>query len=253
MPGEAWLIDGQKPSYADGARVRAVGMWSPQPPPYLSAISEREFASLKEECLKRTMMVASLLPSYRVIAYFLVDSLNWATMDCWPRHDTLAGLAGPSLKTVQRSILIMEETNLLAVYRRRASSHPLRYAPNYLIRKTEDTAVPHFGHRCPRKVDARVHQSFLSTLSESSLASCRPEQQRPVGDDNPRPLSFDRAQRGRLESQVAALLGGFEVLFRLATIHDDIITRLCEAHQTGHLGERQIRAAKLAAKQSQSR
>jgi hypothetical protein len=244
------LIDGQKPSYADGLRVRAVGMWSPQPPPYLSAICERDFATLKEEWLKRTMMIGSLIPSYRVIAYFLVDALNWATMDCWPRHDTLAGLAGPSLKTVQRSILLMEETNLLAVYRRVGSSHPLRYVPNYLMR---DTAVPHIGHRRPRKVDAGVHQSFLSTLSESSLADGRQKQQRPVRDASPRPLSFDRAQRGRLECQVAPLLGGFEVLFRLAAIHDDIITRLCEAHQTGHLGERQIRAAKLAAKQSQPR
>jgi hypothetical protein len=247
------VTDGRHREAARGIQVRAVGKWSPQPPPYLSAISEREFASLKEECLKRTMMVGSLLPSYRVIAYFLVDSLNWATMDCWMRHDTLAGLAGPSLKTVQRSILIMKETSLLAVYRRVGSSHPLRYAPNYLMRKTEDAAVPHIGHRRPRKVDAGVHQSFLSTLSESSLADIRPEQQRPVGDASPRPLSFDPAQRGRLESQIAPLLGGFEVLFRLAAIHDDIITRLCEAHQTGHLGERQIRAAKLAAKQSQPR
>jgi hypothetical protein len=225
-------------------------MWSPQPPPYLSAICERDFASLKEEWLKRTMMIGSLVPSYRVIAYFMVDALNWATMDCWPRHDTLAGLAGPSLKTIQRSILTMEGTNLLAVYRRAGSNHPLRYCPIYLRRQTEDAAVPHVGHRRRHKVDSGVHRSFLGTSSESFITDGLPKEEYFRGS-SAGSLSFQLAQRGRLESQIAPLVGGFDVLLRLAAIHDDIVTRLCEAHLTGHLGERQIRAAKLAAKQSQ--
>jgi hypothetical protein len=234
-----------------GIQVRAAGSWSPQPPPYLSAICEREFVSLKEEWLKRTMMIGPLLPSYRVIAYFLVDALNWATMDCWPRHNTLAGLAGPSLKTVQRSILSMEERNLLSVYRRTGSSHPLRYAPIYLIGKMQDTAVPQIGHQRRRRVDAADHQSFLSTPSESFLANVQAKQ-RSVGHVSPRPPSFDRAQRGLLETRIAPLVGGFDVLFRLAAIHDDIITRICEAYQTGQFGERQVRATKLAAEQSRA-
>jgi len=203
--------------------------------------------SLKEEWLKRTMMIGSLIPSYRVIAYFLTDALNWATMDCWPSHETLAGLSGLSSKTVQRSIMIMEQKKLLAVYRRAGSSHPLRYSPIYLV--GEDSAVRQTGHRCRPKVDTGVHQPFLSTLQESSLAGVRPEPQ--IGrDPSPRLLSFDRAQRGRLETQIAPLIGGFDVLFRLAAIHDDIITRVCEAHNTGQFANRQIRATRLAAKQS---
>ena len=233
-----------------GIQVRAIGCWSPQPPPYLSAIPEREFACLKEEWLKRTMMFGSLLPSYRVVAYFLTDCLNWATMDCWPKHETLAVLGGASTKTVQRSIETMEEKNLLAVYRRAGSSHPLRYAPIYLVGKKQDTAVSQTGHPCPRKVDTGVHQSFLSTHLESFVVGDRAEQ-RPIGNTLPRNLSFNRAHRGRLETEVARRVGGFDVLFCLAAIHDEVITRICEAHSIGHLEDRQIRALKLAARQTQ--
>jgi hypothetical protein len=230
-----------------GIQVRAAGSWSPQPPPYLSAIPEREFVALKEEWLKRTMMIGSLLASHRVISYFLTDALNWATMDCWPSHETLAGLSGLSSKTVQRSILLMEQKNLLAVYRRAGSSHPLRYSPLYLI--GQDTGVRQTGHPCRPEVDTGVQQPFLTTIKESSVKGCRREQ-RTGSDATPPLLSFERAQRGWVETQIAPLLGGFDVLFRLAAIHDDIITRLCEAHYTGQLGERQIRSAKLAAKQT---
>jgi hypothetical protein len=42
-----------------------------------------------------------------------------------------------------------------------------------------------------------------------------------------------------------------QVALSAAAIHDDIVTRICEAYLTGNLGERQIKAVKLAAKQSQ--
>jgi hypothetical protein len=62
-------------------KIRATGSWSPRPPPYLLAVSERDFVQQKEEWLKRVMMIGALVPSHRVLAYFVTDSLNWATME----------------------------------------------------------------------------------------------------------------------------------------------------------------------------
>lgn len=139
----------------------------------------------------------------------------------------------------------MESKSLMAMYRRAGSSHPLRYAPVYLLETTADAAVRATGHLHRTGLDAGVHESFLTTSSESSVTSGLPK------EDYFREsvLSFQLAERGRLESEISPLIGGFDVLLRLAAIHDDIITRICEAYETGQLGTRQIRAVKLAAKQ----
>jgi hypothetical protein len=237
---------------AHGIRVRAAGSWSPRPPPYLLAISERDFIRLREEWLKRVMMIGGLVPSRRVLAYFLAESLNWATMDCWPSHQTLADLARTSVKTVQRTTAQMEDKNLIAVYRRSGSSQPLRYAPVYLVGPTSDTGVRRTGQRCTPGSDTGVHESCLVIPFESTLEAGLPKKEESKGVSVQTHLSFNLAERGRLEPEVASLVGGIDVLLRLAAIHDDIVTRMCEAHLAGHLGDRQIKAAKLAAKQSQT-
>jgi hypothetical protein len=243
------VIGRRDPAYEGGIKVRAAGSWSPCPPPYLTAISERDFVRRKEEWLKRVMMIGALVASYRVIAYFMADSLNWATMDCWRSHQTLADLAGTSLKTVQRTTMLTEEKNLIAVYRRDGRSQPLRYAPMYLVGSTLDSAVDGSGRQCPAGMDTAVHQSSLGIQFESFEEGLPKEDYE--GVSFPKPLSFNLAERGRIETELATILGGFDVLLRLAAIHDDIITRLCEAHVTGHLGHRQVKAAKLAANQTQ--
>jgi hypothetical protein len=146
----------------------------------------------------------------------------------------------------------MENKNLMAVYRRDGSSHPLRYAPVYLVEMTPDMKGARTGQRCQPELDAGVHQSFLSTSLKSFLEDGLPKEESKKGVSVQSYLSFNLAERGRYEREVAPLLGGMDVLFRLAAIHDDIVTRICEAYVTGNLGERQIRAAKLAAKQSQT-
>jgi hypothetical protein len=235
-----------------GIHVRAAGSWFPFPPPYLTAVSEREFDRLKLEWLRRVMMIKALPASHRVLAYFLTDSLNWATMDCWPSHETLAHWAGTSTKTVQRTTSLLEDKKLLAVYRRHGSSNPLRYAPIYLAETMSDKKIARTGQRCQPELDADVHESFLSIQLKSFLQNGLPKE-----DSNNKAgqhhLSFSLAERGRIEPEVAGLLGGIDVLYRLANIHDSIVTRLCEAHMRGELGQRQIRAAKLAAKQTQGR
>jgi hypothetical protein len=245
------VIDRRGPAYGRGIQVRAAGSWSPLPPPYLIAISERDFVRLKEEWLKRMMMIGALVPSHRVLAYFVADSLNWATMDCWPSHQTMADWAGTSTKTVQRTTSLMEDKTLMAVYRRNRSSHPLRYAPVYLVETTSDTEVARTGRRRPPGLDTGVHGSSLVTPFESSVEAGLPKEES-KGVPVQKCLSFNLAERGRLEFEIAPLLGGIDILLRLAAIHDDIVTRICEAYLTGNLGERQIKAAKLAAKQSQT-
>jgi hypothetical protein len=122
----------------------------------------------------------------------------------------------------------------------------------YLVGATSDTDVRQTGHRRSPGLDIDVHESFLVTPFESSLEDGLPKEGSKKGVSVRNYLSFNLAERGRLEAEIAPLLGGIDVLLRLAAIHDDIVTRICEAHRTGHLGDRQIKAAKLAAKQSQT-
>jgi hypothetical protein len=119
----------------------------------------------------------------------------------------------------------------------------------YLVGSTLDSAVDGSGRQCPAGMDTDVHQSFLGIQFESFEEGLPKEDYE--GVSFPKPLSFNLAERGRVETELATIMGGFDVLLRLAAIHDDIITRLCEAHVTGHLGHRQVKAAKLAANQTQ--
>jgi hypothetical protein len=193
------------------------------------------------------MGLSELVHSYRVIAYFLVDALNWATMDCWLSHETLAQRSGVSSKTVQRSVVEMEKKKVLAVYRQPGSRHPLRYAPVYL----PDIAVHRGGHQWPELPDIDVHQSFLDTQSRSFLAAARSDAADKGRGANHKLPSFKLTERGRFEAQLADRIGGLDVLSRLAAVHDDIITRLCEALYSNNLGDNQIRSLKLASKQVQ--
>jgi hypothetical protein len=229
--------------------MRAAGSWSSNPPPYLTCVPETQFVRAKEEWLKRVMMIGGLVPSHRLAAYFLADALNWATMDAWLSHETLGGLMGACAKTAERSVHKLEEHSLLAIYRRPGSKSSLRYAPVYLEERPPSPAFPRHGHRCPPPADTGVHQSFLSIPLESSLQEGLPRKQ--IGEDRFKgSLSFDLRERGRIELKLGHLLGDYDLLLRLAAIHDDIITRLCEAYWTDNLGQRQIKAALLAAKQT---
>lgn len=221
------------------------GAWSSVAPPYLHGISDRDFARLKEEWLYVAMRATALVHSHRVVAYFVADHLNWATMDCWVSHETLARLVGGSEKTIQRAIARFEELKLISVWRLRGSRMPLRYAPVYQKspEKMKRRDVRKDGQSCPPKVDTRVHQSFLSILPESSL-SARQEGARGTGG-----LPFNRHERGRFEQHVSAVLGDDEALHRLAQIDDSIVTRLCTAYALDEFGDRQIKATRLAAKQ----
>jgi hypothetical protein len=227
------------------------GGWSLEPPPYRVAIVERDFVRLKEQWLYRTMRTSALAPSYRVVAYFLTDLLNWATMDCWMSHRFMAQLLSASDKTVQRALFAMEDIGAVSIWRLKGSSRPLRYAPVYLQAKTRDTTVGQSGHECSEQLDNAVHESFLSTQSISALSAAEAVKLSPAQNMHVQPhLSFKLAQRGKLEVEVARLIGGYDLLSRLAAVNEEIVNRLCEAQHRGIFEDRLIKATSLAAKQS---
>jgi hypothetical protein len=223
-----------------------LGDWSIGPPPYLRGVDEASFNRMKAEWLGRIMR-KPLIPSCRVVAYFIADQLNWATMDCWASHGFTAQQAKVGEKTIQRSIGSMEHGLLLSVFRARGTRNPLRYAPLYGVASKEDAGVQATGHPRPLSLVVQDHVSFLETRPESSLGSLSG-----ISNDLHQP-SFDRAERINLEFEVARLLGGRDQLSSLALIDDEIVTRLCEAFATKQFTVRQVRAASLAANQLRRR
>ena len=199
---------------------------------------------------RHKIMGLDVQPSYRVIAFFLADHLNWATMDCWVSHSLLAKQARLGEKTVQRAIVTFERALVLSVYRKSASRYPMRYAPRYLPRTRVDAGVRKSGQEGPVQVDRAVHQSFLQSSRESALFSAPNVSCHSIVSDLASKLSYDRAERINLEPQIAELLGGRDKLDHLAEINDEIVTRLCEAHCRNLFLKRQIRAAQLAAGQT---
>jgi hypothetical protein len=223
-----------------------LGEWSLGSPPYLRGVDEPSFNRMKAEWLNRIMR-KPLLPSYRVVAYFLADQLNWATMDCWASHGFTSSQSKLGEKTIQRALISLEHGLVLSIFRARGSRNPLRYAPLYWTPE-QDTVVSSAGHPGPSPPDTQDHVSFLETHSKSFLGADRRNSSNSLSQP-----SFDRAERINLEFEVARLLGGRDQLSRLALIDDEIVTRLCEAFATKQLKVRQVRAASLAANQLRRR
>lgn len=229
---------------SSGLLSDSIGEWSLGPPPYLEGIEERTFKHMAAEWLGR-MMRKHLVPSHRVVSYFLADQLNWATMDCWPSHAFMAQQSQQDDKTIQRAIAALEKEALgLSVFRSRRSRRALRYAPVYARGHSQDTSGVRTGRPCPSGSDIQDHESFLENPPKSSLL----RQHGNLVHQLPR-LSFDRAERINLEFQLGELFGGREKLLLLGLIDDEVITRLCEASARHELTDRQIKTIRLAVNQ----
>jgi hypothetical protein len=67
--------------------------------------------------------------------------------------------------------------------------------------------------------------------------------------------SFKPAQRGAIKLELAELLGadGFDVLSALTAIDDVVVDSLCRANAETQVGDRELAAARLVAKQARVR
>jgi len=182
-----------------------------------------------------------LTPTEKCLAFAISDHLNCVTMDCWPAQATLARLLGYACtKTIKRAARTLEQHRLITITNNRYGKSEYRYSPIFL---PEDMAVTEGGQSGPSDGDTPVRESFLGIRSKSYSTATEISSGK-VG-------SFSRSSRGAYEVKVAEMLGrdGFEILAQLGAIDDSIITALCSAAAEGALSERDLAAARLAAKQ----
>ena len=196
----------------------------------------------KARWLKRMMNSPNLTSTQKTLAYAICDHLNCVTLDCWPSQNTLARALGcSSSKTVQRASNALQAFGVIVVTRQKGGS--IRYAPVFVV---EDWDIPGrvSGQTSARKPDSNVPQSNLSiTLRPSSTGADRASE---VGQ-----AAFKLAERGQWETAVANRLGqdGWDILMRLNELDVRVVDRLCASQAEGTLGERELNAARLAAKQ----
>jgi hypothetical protein len=198
--------------------------------------------------LKRVMYQPAVPPAQKLLAYAIANHLNCVTLDAWPRQRTLLTVLGrSSVKTVQRAANGLQDLGLIKVKRNPREAIAIRYSPTF-SREEWGEIVRADGHKSPAAADTDVHQSNLSIHSKSFSTA-------PIESEPPNRQGFDRYTRGALEMRLANILGsaGFEILAQLARIDDSIVDRLCRALAANQLGEAELAAARLAAKQSGSR
>ena len=123
-----------------------------------------------------------------------------------------------------------------------------RYAPQF---SDQDRAgiVANVVEECPTEDDTNVSLSTLDIhFKSSSTAGTRRLVPRGLSGE----VDYNRAKRGEIELQIATKLGsdGFEVLERLSILDDEIVDRLCRAYASGAVGQRELAAARLAARQA---
>lgn len=194
----------------------------------------------KARWLNRVMQHPWVTSTQKCLAYAIANRLNCVTRDCWASQETLArDIGNKSIKTVVRAGRTLAEFKLIMLQRRKG----LRYAPVF---SDEDLAIPvsKRGHAGANSVDTDGGESSLSIQSKSSSTGIAP-----VGGCVPH-RNFDPRQRGAIEIKLAEMLGGMDVLARLAAIDEAVIDRLCQAYADGVLSERDLAAARLAAQQS---
>lgn len=197
----------------------------------------------KARWINRVMRARHLTPTAKCLAYWICDHLNCVTLDCWPSQSRLAEvLSTCCTKTVSRASQCLETAGFLIVTRQTGKRAPLRYSPNFEPGDW-DTNVSNSGPPCPKDPDTDVAQSFLSIQSKSFSKVGLPTSEPSLG--------YRLSHQGAFEKEIASRLGtdGWEILQQLASLDDAIVARMCKAQATGVLSDRDLVAAKLAAKQ----
>jgi hypothetical protein len=203
----------------------------------------------KARWLKRVMYESSATSTQKCFAYAICDHLNCVTLDCWPAQSTFTRLlGGKSTRTAQRAARGLANLGLITLKRNDLGKSEYRYAPIFLPKDTDNFVGKH-RQLCPEKMDTDVRESSLEIHFRSSSTEEATElSKRTLVPKS----SFKPAERGAIELKLADMLGinGMDVLARLSAIDDAIVDRLCRAWAEGVLGERDLAAARLAAKQA---
>jgi hypothetical protein len=198
----------------------------------------------KARWLKRVMQHPVATSTQKCLAFTIADRLNCVTLDCWASQETLARDVGyKSSKTIQRAGNGLASLNLVSLKRLKVRRHaPVFYPEDF------DKPVSKNGQRRPKTADTDVYQSFLDIHSKSSSTAADE-----ASKSKPRSGSLlNSKKRGEIEIRLANMLGpdGLDVLTRLAAIDDAILDRLCQACADGAISDRDLAAARLAAKQA---
>jgi hypothetical protein len=205
-------------------------------------------ARAKARWLNRVMYRSRASSIQKCLAYSICDHLNCVTLDCWPAQATFARLLGnKSTRTIQRAARGLIELGLITVKPNELGNSEYRYAP-VLLPEDADNSGGKKRQQCPDASDTNVRESSLAIRSTSSSTE---EALQGSAKGRVSRSNFNLKERGAIEVKLAEKLGpdGFDILARLASIDDAIVTRLCRAFVDGVLSERDLEAARLAAQQ----
>jgi hypothetical protein len=204
----------------------------------------------KARWLRRVMYETPATSTEKCLAYAIADHLNCVTMDCWPGQTRLAKLLDlKSTKSIQRAAQGLVQHGVLTIMAFKRGTH--RYSPVFLD-GDEDMSFLLKGNTRPSTADRDVRESYLS-IHPNISAPTEEAAETKQGGMHPK-SNYRRQHRGSIEVELACLLGpnGFNVLGQLSAVDDRIVERLCRSFADGLLGERELAAARLAARQMQS-
>jgi hypothetical protein len=181
----------------------------------------------------------------KCFAYLIADRLNCVTLDAWPGQSLIArDLGGKSIKTAQRAARGLEKRGHLNITRDTGGSY--RHAPIFLPEDEDKSAGPP-GQGCPSVADKIVNESYLGIQSNLSFSTGAQRN----GAIPSSSSKYNPRMQGTYQVEIAKMLGkdGFEILVQLFEHNEASVDRLCRAYANGELGEQELIAARLAAKQ----
>jgi hypothetical protein len=212
---------------------------------------DEEVRRTKARWLRRVMYDECPTSTAKCLAFLISDHLNCVTLDAWPALSTISKLLGAkSTKTAQRAARNLQALGYITIKSRGEGSAGYRYAPTFSSDDL-DSSVAKNRQACPGGADTAVTESSLDIHLKSSPT---PSSAIAQANSTPSGLRYRPAERGKIETYIAALLGkdGMELLTYLAAIDDAIVERLCRTYVENTLTRRELAAARLAAEHYQS-
>jgi hypothetical protein len=212
---------------------------------------DEEVRRTKARWLRRVMYDERPTSTAKCLAFLIADHLNCVTLDAWPALSTISTLLGAkSTKTAQRAARNLQALGYITIKPRGECGAGYRYAPTFSS-EDMDSSVAKSRQACPSSADTAVTESSSDIRLKSSPT---PSSASAHANAAPSGLRYHPAQRGKIETYIAQLLGkdGIELLTCLAAIDDAIVERLCRTYVENSLTRRELAAARLAAEHYRS-